>query len=131
MSSREPALRPTEAECKILDVIWNKKTATVRDVFEDLSQRQTIGHTTVLKFMQIMTDKGLLVRDTTVRPQLYRAARPKQETQQGLLRSLLDRAFRDSPGDLVLQALSMQKSSPEEIDKIRKRLDEMESGTHG
>ena len=130
MSSRERAVRPTEAECKILDVIWTKKTATVRDVFEDLSQRQTIGHTTVLKFMQIMTDKGLLVRDTTVRPQLYRAARPKQETQQGLLRSLLDRAFRDSPGDLVLQALSMQKSSPEEIDKIRKRLDEMESGTH-
>ncbi len=130
MSSREPALRPTEAECKILDVIWNKKSASVRDVFEDLSQRQPIGHTTVLKFMQIMTDKGLLVRDTSVRPQLYRAARPKQETQQGMLRSLIDRAFRDSPADLVLQALSMQKSSPEEIDEIRKRLDEIEAGSH-
>ena len=130
MSSREPAVRPTEAECNILDVIWNKKTATVRDVFEDMSQRQTIGHTTVLKFMQIMTDKGLLVRDTSVRPQLYRAARPKQETQQGMLRSLLDRAFRGSPGDLVLQALSMQRSSPEQIDEIRKLLDEMEAGSH-
>lgn len=128
MARKKAGFRPTEAECNILDVIWKHESATVREIFEDLSQRQAIGHTTVLKFMQIMTDKGLLKRDTSVRPQVYRAARPKEETQQGLLRSLLDQAFRGSPGDLVLQALSMQRSTPEEIDQIRAMLDAMEEG---
>ena len=126
MSSREPALRPTEAECNILNVIWNKKTATVREVFEDLSQRQTIGHTTVLKFMQIMTEKGLLERDASIRPQVFSAAQPQQQTQKMMLRDLVDRAFAGSPGNLALQALSTRKSTPKELREIRALLDKLE-----
>lgn len=129
LARKKAGIRPTEAECNILDAIWKLQSATVREVFEHLSQRQSIGHTTVLKFMQIMTEKGLLLRDASQRPQVYRAAQSQVETQKGMLRSLLDQAFGGSPGDLVLQALSMQKSSPEEIDEIRKLLDAMEEGT--
>ena len=119
--------RPTEAECNILSIIWDRGTATVREVYGELSQRQEVGYTTVLKFMQIMTEKGLLQRDTSVRPQLYQAAEPRQKTQKTLLNDLLDRAFGGSPGTLALQALSMRKSTPEELKELRELLDKLES----
>lgn len=126
---RKPAERkPTEAELAILDVIWRHEAATVREVFQHMGQTQDIGYTTVLKLMQIMTDKGLLERDSTVRPQVYRAARPQKQTQKLLLRDLLDRAFRGSPGHLVLQALAMRKSTPEELQQIRAMLDKLDEG---
>ena len=81
---------------------------------------------TVLKLMQIMTDKGILERDTSVRPQVFRAARPRRQTQRLLLRELLDRAFGGSPGALVLQALSIRKSTPQELKEIRQLLDKLE-----
>lgn len=118
--------KPTEAELNILGVIWDLKSATVREVHEVLSGRSEIGHTTVLKLMQIMTEKGLLARDTTVRPQVFWAAVPQGQTQKMLLKQLLDRAFKGSPGSLVLQALSMRKSTPEELGEIRKLIDELE-----
>ena len=120
--------KPTEAEFGILTTIWELKRATVREVHEALSPRQDVGYTTVLKLMQIMTEKGLLERDTSVRPQVFWAARPRQQTQKQLLRDLLDRAFSGSPGALVLQALAMRKSSPEELREIRRLLDELEEG---
>ena len=76
MSPPESPRRPTDAELAILAVIWERGRATVREVFEELSASQDTGYTTVLKFMQIMTDKGLLVRDGSVRPQVFRAAQP-------------------------------------------------------
>jgi len=91
-----------------------------------LSQREGIVHTTVLKLMQIMTEKGLLERDTTVRPQIFRPAHPRSQTQQTLLKSLLNSAFSGATGPLVLQALAMQKASPEELREIRKLLDNLE-----
>jgi len=118
--------RPTAAELLILGVIWERQSATVREVFERLGETQDIGYTTVLKLMQIMTDKGLLERDASVRPQVFRAARPQKQTQRMLLRDLLDRAFRGSPGDLVLQALAMRQSTPEELKEIRALLDRLE-----
>ena len=107
-------------------MIWECKSATVREVYDKLSARREIGYTTVLKLMQIMTEKGLLERDTTVRPQTFWAAIPQQQTQKMLLRDLLDRAFSGSPGSMVLQALSMRKSTPEELDEIRTLLDKLE-----
>jgi len=126
MSSKNTAKKPTEAEFNILGVIWERKSATVREVYDALSKRREIGYTTVLKLMQIMTEKGLLERDTTVRPQIFWAAIPQQQTQKMLLRDLLDRAFSGSPGSMVLQALSMRKSTPEELDEIRTLLDKLE-----
>ena len=120
--------KPTEAEINILGVIWTRESATVREVHETLSASQDIGYTTVLKLMQIMTDKGLLERDTDVRPQVYWAARPQGQTQKFLLRDLLDKAFSGSSGALVLQALSMRKSSPDELRQIRALLDQLEEG---
>lgn len=117
---------PTNAELAILGVIWDEGPCTVRQVLGHLSERQEIGYTTVLKLMQIMTDKGLLERDTSVRPQVFSAARARKQTQQQLLRDLLDRAFKGSPGHLVLQALATRKSTPEELRQIRALLDELE-----
>ena len=125
MSNKSPR-KPTEAEFNILGVIWDRKSATVREVFDELCKRQHIGYTTVLKLMQIMTEKGLLERDTTVRPQVFWAAVPQRQTQKMLLRDLLDRAFSGSPGSMVLQALSMRKSTPEELVEIRALLDKLE-----
>jgi len=118
--------KPTAAEFNILRVIWESKSATVREVHDLLKGRQDIGYTTVLKLMQIMTEKGLLERDTNVRPQIFWAARPKKQTQKLLLRDLLDSAFSGSPSTLVLQALSMRKSTPDELREIRDLLDALE-----
>ena len=128
MPSKPPGRKPTEAELVILGVIWQRGSATVREVFQQLAAEQDIGYTTVLKLMQIMTDKGLLERDATVRPQVFRSARPQKQTQRMLLLDLLDRAFSGSPGNLVLQALAMRKSTPEELREIRKLLDQLEGG---
>ena len=108
MPKKSELRKPTDAEFKILGVIWNRQSATVREVFNHLSENEEIGYTTVLKLMQIMTDKGLLKRNTSVKTQVYRAAVPQKQTQGMLLNDLLDRAFSGASGPLVLQALSMK-----------------------
>jgi BlaI family transcriptional regulator, penicillinase repressor len=125
---RSGARKPTDSELAILDVIWDRGSGTVREVFEELSTRSDIGYTTVLKLMQIMVEKGLLTRDTSVRPQVFQAGVPQKQTQKAMVGHLLDGAFRGSPGSLVLQALSMRKSSTEELAQIRKMLDELDGG---
>ena len=119
--------KPTDSECMILSVLWARGSATVREVFDELSASHDMGYTTVLKFMQIMTEKGLLEKDTTVRPQVYRASQPRQATQQTLVKDLLDRAFAGSPGTLALQALAMRRSTPQELSEIRTLLDKLEA----
>ena len=114
---------PTASELEILHVIWDRGPSSVRDVYRAIGKERRIGYSTVLKFMQIMAAKGSLVRDESVRPQLYRAARPKQQTQRGILRDLIGRAFGGSSGNLVMQALSDQPASAEERRQIRELLD--------
>ena len=126
MHEKSKIRKPTDAEFKILSVIWDRQSTTVREVFNQLNENEEIGYTTVLKLMQIMTDKGLLKRDVSVKPQVYRAVVPQKETQGMLVNDLLDRAFSGAPGPLVLQALSMKKSSPEELRQIREMLDKLE-----
>jgi len=126
MSEKQPKRRPTDAEIKILRVLWEHGARTVREVHELISAKETIGYTTVLKVLQIMTDKGLVERDTDVRPMLYRASEPQRKTQRSMVRDLLDRAFGGSASDLALQALSLRKSSPEELREIRALLDKLE-----
>ncbi len=120
--------KPTDAELAILGVIWDLGSATVREVHEVLNAQQETGQTTVLKLMQIMVEKGLLEKDASVRPQVFTSAVPRQQTQKAMLGHLLDGAFSGSPGNLVLQALSMRETSSEELAEIRKMLDDLERG---
>lgn len=121
-----PSPLPTASELEILEVIWRRGPTTVRDVYRTLAVDRQIGYSTVLKFMQIMTDKGSLVRDETVRPQIYRAARPRHETQRGIIRDLVARAFRGSSASLVMQALSDRRATPDERRQIRALLDSLD-----
>jgi len=123
-----PAL-PTASELEILRVIWQRGPSTVREVYRTLSAEREIGYSTVLKFMQIMTDKGTLVRDERRRPQVYQAAQPQRQMQRGILRDLVDRAFGGSATSLVLSALSDRKATRDERRQIRDVLDELDGRT--
>src|SRR6058998_2238557 len=120
--------RPTDAELAILSVLWERGPSTVRDVHDALSSQQATGYTTVLKLLQIMTEKGLVVRDEAQRAHIYEARYSEQKTQRQLLADLVDRAFGGSAAKLVLQALSGRKTSAEELSAIRDLLDRLEGG---
>ncbi|HUO83534.1 MAG TPA: BlaI/MecI/CopY family transcriptional regulator [Thermoanaerobaculia bacterium] len=123
--SRKKTPRPTDAELAILRVLWRLGEATVREVHDELHRKQLTGYTTVLKLMQIMTDKGLVERNESQRAHVYRARASAEKTQRQLVGDLLDRAFGGSAADLVVQALSTRKASPEELAEIRRLLDEI------
>jgi BlaI family penicillinase repressor len=124
MSSSLP--RPTEAELPILQVLWERGPLSVRDVMHALNESKPAGYTTVLKQIQIMTDKGLVEKDESRRPQIYRACCSETQTQRQLLSHLVQRAFGGSMKSMVLQALSSRKSRPAEIAEIEKLLDRLE-----
>jgi BlaI family penicillinase repressor len=119
---------PTEAELEILNILWTTGPSTVREVHTALSGKQT-GYTTVLKQMQVMVEKGLLVRSERFRSHLYEVRLPKERTQQLLAKNLLQRAFDGSTKNLVLGALSSQRVSSSELAEIRRMLDEFERGS--
>ena len=120
--------RPTDAELAILRVLWDRGPSTVRQVHAALSASQKSGYTTILKLLQIMTDKGLVVRDESERAHVYGAHLSEQRTQRQLLGDLVDRAFGGSSAKLVLQALSGRRATNEELRDIRALLDELEEG---
>lgn len=120
--------RPTDAELEILKVLWRRGPSTVREVFETLGENKVTGYTTVLKTMQIMAEKGLVVRDESERAHRYEAAACEDETQRRLVGDLLRKAFDGSAKKLVLQALSTERASAGELDEIRRMLDELERG---
>ena len=118
--------RPTEGELAILRVLWRRGASTVRQVQESLSEDRETGYTTVLKLLQIMTEKGLVERDETERTHIYSARRSQEQTQQQLVGDLLDRAFGGSASQLVMRALSAKPTSAAELAEIRRLLDELE-----
>jgi BlaI family transcriptional regulator, penicillinase repressor len=120
--------KPTEAELAILRVLWQRGPATVRQVHESLNRVKKTGYTTVLKFLQIMTEKGLVSRDEAPYAHVYQARLPEEQAQRTLVADLLDRAFEGSMSKLVLQALSAKKATPEELSEIRKILKNYERG---
>jgi BlaI family penicillinase repressor len=120
------ALHPTKAELAILRVLWTEGPLSVRDVQEILDRSKPTGYTTVLKLMQIMADKGLVDRDDTVRPQIYRARYSEDRTQKQLLTDLIQRVYGGSVKALVLHAIGTQKPSAEDLEKITKLLDRFE-----
>lgn len=123
---RPPSVLPTTSELEILRVIWQRGPSTVREVYRTLAVNREVGYSTVLKFMQIMTEKGTLLRDESVRPQVYRAARPRRDTQRFLVRDLIARVFGGSSASLVMQALADQKATPDERRQIRELLDTLD-----
>ena len=119
--------KPTESELEILQVIWKNGQCTVRDVHEELSKNKDAGYTTTLKLMQIMNDKGMLVRDTTSKTHLYKALITREQAQNTALDKILDTVFKGSTADLVIQALGQHRASKDEIDAIKNYLQQFEN----
>jgi len=119
---------PTDGELRVLRVLWEKGAATVREVQRILDRERPTGYTTVLKYLQIMAEKGQVRVDRSVRPQVYEPAEPEEKTQDRLLVHLLNRAFDGSTGSFVLQALSASTTTSEERRQIREYLDRLEKG---
>ena len=117
---------PTEGELRLLRVLWDRGPSTVREVHQALPGDIESGYTTVLKLLQIMHGKGLVIRDESSRTHVYAAAVPPETTQRALVTDLIDRAFGGSAHRLVMQALSPQVASREDLDRIRALLAELE-----
>jgi predicted transcriptional regulator len=124
--ARKKTPGPTDRELAILGVLWDRGPSTVRQVHEGLQQEEETGYTTTLKLMQIMVEKGLLVRQDGGHRHIYKPAVSEERTQKQLVGDLLDRAFAGSAEKLVMRALSAKKVSPKELQRIRKMIDEIE-----
>lgn len=121
--------RPTDAELCILRVLWDRGEATVREVHEELSRKKEQGYTTILKFLQIMTEKGLVLRDESSRSHVYRAAVAPERMQRSMVREMVQKLFAGSTRALVQQALGSGPVSAAEIAEIRRTLDAMEENS--
>ena len=120
---RRPSLHPTEAELEILNVLWRRGPSTVREVHETLQADRRTTLTTTLKLLQIMTEKGLTIRDDDARPHVYRAAAPEEKTQAGLLEDLATRAFDGSVAKLLVRAVEDADLTGDELRDLRKLID--------
>lgn len=124
--SKKNLPKPSDRELEILRVLWDRGASTVREVHEILNKVQERGYTTTLKFMQIMTEKGLVIRDARRLQHIYEAGISERAAQKQIVADLLGSAFGGSPQKLILHALSTKKASPKEIDEIRRVLNAME-----
>jgi len=120
MTKAPPSVpRPTEAELELLRILWQTQPATVREIYDKLNQDRVSGYTTVLKLLQIMTAKGLVVRDEANRAHVYRAAISQDAMQSKIIKDLSVRLFSGSAAQLALHALAMEPASQNELDEIR------------
>ena len=122
---RRPSSQPTEVELQILRILWDESPVTARRVHNRLAALRETTYSTTVKMLSVMLDKGLIRRDDSVRPQVFRPAASQKRTQQGMLRDLVNKVYDGSVGSLVLQALASQKASPEELAEIRRMLDDL------
>lgn len=126
---RKPLNRPTDTELKILRVVWDQGSCTVRQVHEVLvSSQEDLAYQAVLRMMALMVDKGLLVRDDGERSHVYRAAQPQEEVQRSLLDDLLERAFGGDALQMLAAAFTGRKVKTEDRDAIARMLDEADRG---
>jgi len=116
---RQSLPKPTEAELELLRVLWDKGPATVRELHDEVNLQRAVGYTSVLKILQIMTEKGLVEREESNKAHIYRAAASQEETQNQLLRDLSERLFSGSATQLAMHALAMQPTSDAELDELR------------
>ncbi|HZE83005.1 MAG TPA: BlaI/MecI/CopY family transcriptional regulator [Puia sp.] len=120
-------IKPTESELEILQVLWERDLASVREVHEELAKSKDVGYTTTLKLMQIMHEKGLVKRDDTFKSHIYQAAVSKEKTQRHLLGKMINTLFGGSPTELVIQALGNHKATPAELAEIQQLLDNLKN----
>ncbi|GAB3731544.1 BlaI/MecI/CopY family transcriptional regulator [Spirosoma lituiforme] len=119
-------MKPTDSELEILHVLWANGPSTVRQVHEKLSQSRDIGYTTALKLMQIMHEKGFVSRQEEARSHTYSALVSEEDTQRGLVDRFVETAFRGSASKLVMQVLGQHKASRQELDEIKKLLNDLD-----
>ena len=127
--SQEPPQKPTASELEILRVLWAQGPSTVREVYEALREQKSLGYTTVLKLLQIMTAKGTVRRDEEQRAHVYEACQPAEETKRQLVGDVLHRVFEGSASELMIHALEGRRTSKKELDELRRLLDEYEGRT--
>ena len=127
--ARPPASQPTDVELQILQVLWDHGPSTVRFVHDVLSATREVNYATTVKMLAIMFDKGLVTRDESVRPQIYRAATTRLRTQKQMLNEFIQKVYEGSAASVALQALSSKKTSKEDMAKIRELLDELEENS--
>lgn len=120
---------PTESELEILGVLWKYGPSTVRFVNDELNKNRKVGYTTTLKIMQIMHDKGLVSRDEKTKSHIYLPEIEENDLQKRLIDKILDTAFRGSVSKLIMQTLGSHKTSRQEMEEIRKLLDELDKNT--
>lgn len=118
--------KPTSSELEILHVLWERGPSTVREVYQALNEKRPIGYTSVLKLMQIMTAKGTLRRNEEQRAHVYEAEQPAEKTKRDLAQDVLQRVFDGSASELMMHALSGRKATKEEIEEMRRLLNEHE-----
>jgi predicted transcriptional regulator len=118
--------KPTASELEILHVLWTRGPSTVREVYEALREHKSLGYTTVLKLLQIMTTKGTVRRNEDQRAHVYEACQPATETKRQLVDDVLQRVFEGSASELMIHALEGRQTSKKELEELRKLLDEYE-----
>ena len=123
---RHSSKQPTEVELEILRILWEAETASSREVHEQLAKLRDTNFSTTVKMLAVMVDKGMVSRDESSRPIQFRAAKSKEKTQSGILKNLIRKAYDGSASSLVMQALSSQKSSKQELQQIRELLDQLD-----
>ena len=124
----ESSSQPTDAELQILRALWEFGPSPVRVIHEAMSNTKETNYSTTVKMLSVMLDKGLVKRDESARPHIYRTVKKQETTQKGMMRDLMDRVYGGSPGRMVIQALSSKKASQEELDEIRELLDQLQQG---
>jgi BlaI family penicillinase repressor len=118
--------KPTASELEILRILWSRGPSTVREVYESLSETRDLGYTTVLKLLQIMTTKGTVRRNETQRAHVYEAGIPAEQTKRQLAGDILQKVFEGSASQLMMHALAGRRASREEIEEMRRLLDDYE-----
>jgi len=126
---KQPSSKPTASELEILGVLWARGPSTVREVHDALSEKKALGYTTVLKLLQIMTAKGTGRRDEGQRAHVYEACQSATETKRQLVGDVLQRVFEGSASQLMIHALEGRRTSNEELEELRRLLDEYERRT--
>lgn len=119
-------LKPTESELEILSILWEKGTATVREVHEVVNKTKDVGYTTTLKLMQIMNEKGLVTRNETAKTHIYIPSLQKEKAQEQILGKMIQTLFSGSTSQLVLQALGNHQPSEQDLNEIKSMIEKLE-----
>lgn len=126
MEDQNKRVEPTKSELEILQVLWDKGPSTVRTVNDELLKAKDVNYTTTLKLMQIMADKGILNSDKSQMKHVYHVSEAEEKTKDHLLDKFIDSVYQGSAGKLVMQLLGNKKASKEDLDSIRKMLDQLD-----